>query len=64
MFSRRKFLERSLKSSSLLALTTTVPNFVAATALASETDQDTVLVVIEMTGGNDGLNTDGHDRER
>ncbi len=57
MFSRRKFLERSLKSSSLLALSATVPNFVASTALAAQTDQDTVLVVIEMTGGNDGLNT-------
>ena len=57
MFSRREFLERSLKGSSLLALGTSVPGFVASTALAAEHGKDNILVVVEMGGGNDGLNT-------
>ena len=57
MFSRRQFLTRSLQGSSLLALGSTVPGFIARTAQAAEVGKDNVLVVIEMTGGNDGLNT-------
>src|SRR5262245_26113204 len=60
MLNRREFLERSLKSSTLVALSASVPGFLAQTALAAEqaqSDRDTVLVVVEMTGGNDGLNT-------
>ncbi|MHB1423481.1 MAG: DUF1501 domain-containing protein [Gemmataceae bacterium] len=57
MFTRRQFLTRSLQGSSLLALGAVVPEFLANTARAAEKGKDTVLVVIEMTGGNDGLNT-------
>src|SRR5689334_18649061 len=57
MFSRRQFLTRTLQGSSLLALGSVVPEFIANTAQAAEKGKDTVLVVIEMTGGNDGLNT-------
>jgi uncharacterized protein (DUF1501 family) len=57
MFTRRQFLTRSLQSSSLLALGSVVPQFVARTAQASTPGKDNVLVVLEMTGGNDGLNT-------
>jgi uncharacterized protein (DUF1501 family) len=57
MFSRRQFLTRSLQGSSLLALGSVVPEFLANTARAAEKGKDTVLVVLEMTGGNDGLNT-------
>jgi uncharacterized protein (DUF1501 family) len=57
MFTRRQFLTRTLQSSSLLAIGPVVPEFLANTARAAEKDKDTVLVVIEMTGGNDGLNT-------
>lgn len=57
MFSRREFLKRSVEGSSLLALGATVPDFVASTAVAAENGKDTVLVVLEMGGGNDGLNT-------
>jgi uncharacterized protein (DUF1501 family) len=57
MFSRRQFLTRTLQGSSLLALGSVVPEFLANTARAAEKGKDTVLVVIEMTGGNDGLNT-------
>ncbi len=57
MISRRRFLTHSLKSSSLVALSTAVPQFVARTAQAAGPGKDTVLVVVEFTGGNDGLNT-------
>ena len=57
MLTRRRFLERTLKGSSLVALGPTVPGFLAATARAAEPGKDTILVVVEMTGGNDGLNT-------
>src|SRR5260370_12785723 len=57
MLSRRQFLTRTLQGSSLLALGSVVPGFLANTARAAEAGKDTVLVVIEMTGGNDGLNT-------
>src|SRR6266436_1124981 len=57
MLNRRQFLGRTLAGSSLLALGSTVPGFLANTAFAAESGKDTILVVIEMTGGNDGLNT-------
>ncbi len=57
MLTRRQFLERTLKGTSLLALGPAVPGFLTATARAAEPGKDTVLVVLEMTGGNDGLNT-------
>jgi len=57
MFNRRQFLTRSLKSSSLVALSAAVPGFVARTAQAAAPGKDTILVVVELTGGNDGLNT-------
>jgi uncharacterized protein (DUF1501 family) len=57
MLNRRQFLLRTLKGSSLIALGSAVPQFLASTARAAEAGKDTVLVVLEMTGGNDGLNT-------
>lgn len=57
MLTRRQLLERMLKGSSLIALGAAAPRFLAATAAAAEPGKDTVLVVLEMTGGNDGLNT-------
>jgi uncharacterized protein (DUF1501 family) len=57
MFHRRQFLKGSLAGASLLALGKFVPGFLANTALAAEHGKDTILVVLEMTGGNDGLNT-------
>src|SRR5262249_48708128 len=54
MFSRREFLLRS----SLIALAPTVPVFVARTARAAGSDLDRhVLVVVQLDGGNDALNT-------
>jgi uncharacterized protein (DUF1501 family) len=57
MLSRRDLLKSALASSSLLALGRLVPGFVYNTALAAEQGKDNILVVIEMNGGNDGLNT-------
>src|SRR5262249_54951638 len=57
MFTRREILIRSLQTSSLVALGRVVPGFLANTARAAEPGKDTVLVVLELTGGNDGLNT-------
>src|SRR5436853_2411425 len=59
MFSRRDFLPRPLGGTSLLAVGGVVPEFLATTARAADKDpntKDTILVVVEMTGGNDGLN--------
>src|SRR5262249_38783304 len=54
MLSRRAFL----KSSALLALAPTVPGFLARTARAAEPGRDArALVVVQLDGGNDGLNT-------
>jgi len=54
MLTRRSFL----RSSSLLALAPTVPAFLARTGFAAGPDKDgRVLVVVQLDGGNDGLNT-------
>src|SRR6478735_3184533 len=54
MFTRRSFL----KSSALVALAPTVPVFVTRTARAAgETKDSRILVVVQLDGGNDGLNT-------
>ena len=57
MLSRRQFLTHSLKGASLLTLSSVVPQFIARTAMAAEVGKDNILVVVEMNGGNDGLNT-------
>src|SRR5262245_13471340 len=57
MFTRRQFLTQTLRASSLVALGSAVPQFVARTAQAAAPGKDNILVVLEMTGGNDGLNT-------
>ena len=58
MFSRREFLRAGLRSSTLVALAPTIPGFLADTARAAEATRDgRVLVVIQLDGGNDGINT-------
>jgi uncharacterized protein (DUF1501 family) len=59
---RRDFLKTSLASVGVVAWGLGVPGFVRRTALAAGPPskpgaRDTVLVVVELTGGNDGLNT-------
>jgi len=58
MTTRREFL----KHSTLLGFGATVPTFLGRAALAARAAdkpgaKDTVLVVVQLTGGNDGLNT-------
>jgi uncharacterized protein (DUF1501 family) len=54
MLSRRAFL----KSSTLIALAPTVPAFLMQTARAAKPERDGhILVVIQLDGGNDGINT-------
>ncbi|MCE9561658.1 MAG: DUF1501 domain-containing protein [Planctomycetes bacterium] len=58
MSTRRDFL----KDSSLLGFGATIPTFLGQSALAARTAdkpgaKDTILVVVQLTGGNDGLNT-------
>jgi uncharacterized protein (DUF1501 family) len=54
MHSRRDFLKRA----SLVALAPMVPAFLARTARAAAPDRDArVLVLIQLDGGNDGINT-------
>jgi uncharacterized protein (DUF1501 family) len=58
MTTRRDFI----KASTLLGFGATVPAFLGRTALAAPDAakpgaKDTVLVVVQLTGGNDGLNT-------
>ncbi len=58
MSSRRTFLKTALRGSSLIALAPTVPGFLAATARAAAPRRDDrILVVIQLDGGNDGINT-------
>jgi len=57
---RRDFLRAGLGASALMTLRATTPNVFADAVMAAETptrESDTVLVVIQLSGGNDGLNT-------
>lgn len=51
---RRDFLQRS----SLISLAPLLPTVISRTARAAESeDDDRILVVMQLNGGNDGLNT-------
>jgi len=59
---RRAFLKTSLTAGSLVSCGLTVPTFLGRTAAAAPNAgkpgaKDTILVVVQLTGGNDGLNT-------
>src|SRR5437899_10058760 len=59
---RRDFLKTSLATGSLVSWGLTVPTFLSRTAAAAAAAgttgaKETILVVIQLTGGNDGLNT-------
>jgi uncharacterized protein (DUF1501 family) len=58
MLTRREFVARGLRDSSLIALAPTLPGFLASTArAASPGKDDRILVVVQLDGGNDGINT-------
>ena len=56
---RRRFLQTTLGSSALLSAGLTVPAFLARSAKAAgqQSAGDKILVVVQLSGGNDGLNT-------
>ena len=57
---RRDLLKATLGTSTLLSFTSAAPNFLIRAAMAGAPRRDdgrTVLVVIQLSGGNDGLNT-------
>ena len=71
--SRRRFLNTSLSSSTLVAMgASSIPTFLGRSAEAARASKsnDRVLVVVQLLGGNDGLNTviphgiDGYNRGR
>jgi uncharacterized protein (DUF1501 family) len=71
--SRRRFLNTSLYSSTLVAMgSATIPTFLSRSAQAARAEKPSnrVLVVVQLLGGNDGLNTvvphgiDGYNRGR
>lgn len=71
--SRRRFLQATFGSTTLVAAGLSAPEFLVRTALAASTTRkadETVLVVVQLSGGNDGLNTvipyadDGYGRNR
>ena len=62
MQNRRTFLSTSLGSAGVVAWGQTAPLFLSRTAAAAPATtkpgaKETVLVVVQLTGGNDGLNT-------
>jgi uncharacterized protein (DUF1501 family) len=58
MPTRRDLLKATLNGAALVALSPTVPTFLARTARAAEPRRDgRVLVVIQLDGGNDAINT-------
>ncbi len=58
MLNRRDFLRYQIGAGTLMAFGPTVPGFLASTARAADDkNQEKILVVVELTGGNDGLNT-------
>lgn len=55
---RRDFLRTTLRASAVLSIGAAAPRFLLKAAAAeAEPSADTVLVVVQLSGGNDGLNT-------
>jgi uncharacterized protein (DUF1501 family) len=62
MFTRREFMRTGLATSGLIAWGLNAPRFLSRTAAATPEGgkpgaRETILVVVQLTGGNDGLNT-------
>src|SRR3954451_8626902 len=59
---RRELLQIGLSGAAVVSLSGTMPAFLskfafAQTAPATQVSDDNILVVIQLSGGNDGLNT-------
>ena len=58
MITRRDLLTRGLRNSTLIALAPTLPAFLTRTSHAAVPEKDArILVVVQLDGGNDGINT-------
>jgi uncharacterized protein (DUF1501 family) len=56
--SRRSFLKGTISSAAMVAMAPAVPQFLlSASAQAADAGGETILIVIQLSGGNDGLNT-------
>ena len=56
--SRRHFLKTSLASSAVISLSGAVPRFLlGASQPVSDASDEKIMVVVQLSGGNDGLNT-------
>jgi len=59
-YTRRDFLKATMGAATMLSFASPAPNLLvraAGTGIARRDDSDTVLVVVQLSGGNDGLNT-------
>jgi uncharacterized protein (DUF1501 family) len=55
---RRSFIKTTLKAGAFVSFATSAPiSLLRAAATAPQRERDTVLVVLQLSGGNDGLNT-------
>lgn len=54
---RRRFLQASLTGTLAVGVQARVPQFLLQAAGASRPESERILVVVQLTGGNDGLNT-------
>ncbi len=55
---RRQFLSTAFGSATVVSLGAAAPQFLLQAALGnSDSDSDSILVVVQLSGGNDGLNT-------
>lgn len=57
---RRDFLKAALGTSTLLSFASAAPDFLVRSVMAAaprRKERDTILVVVQLSGGNDGLNT-------
>ncbi len=57
MSTRRSFIKSALGSSAVISLGTTAPALFQQALAAEGTSKETILVVVQLSGGNDGLNT-------
>ncbi len=58
MNSRRSFIKKTLAGSAVISLSGAVPNFLLGASRAAGANRDEkILVVLQLSGGNDGLNT-------
>ena len=54
---RRQFISSTLGTTALIGMTPTMPQFMARASEIAKAKNDNILVVIQLSGGNDGLNT-------